>query len=127
MNTIEYFKERFDQLHSENGKGNLAAIQQKAFHAFTERGIPTAKNEEWKYTRISPLFNKEYELPFTLETTIVTKEDIDPYRLPGFEEANELVFVNGIFSPSLSIELSCFPTQSVCTMDAQRHIKYIHS
>jgi len=103
MNTIEYFKERFDQLHSENGKGNLAAIQQKAFHAFTERGIPTAKNEEWKYTRISPLFNKEYELPFTLETTIVTKEDIDPYRLPGFEEANELVFVNGIFSPSLSI------------------------
>lgn len=102
MNAVEYFKERFDQLQSANSKSNLTPIQQKAMNAFTERGIPTAKNEEWKYTRISPLFNKEYEVPFQLESTTITKADIDPYRLPGHEEANELIFVNGIFSSALS-------------------------
>ena len=32
----------------------------------------------------------------------VTEEDIDEMRLPGFENANELVFVNGKFVEELS-------------------------
>ena len=30
-------------------------------------GIPTVRHEEWKYTRISSLFNKEYQFPIANE------------------------------------------------------------
>ena len=63
-------------------------------------GIPTVKNEEWKYTRISGLFNKEYEFP--LWPVNISEKDLNALRLPGYEQANELVFVNGVFSFPLS-------------------------
>ena len=66
-------------------------------------GIPTASHEEWKYTRISGLFNKEYQFPINPVTTSLSQKDFDAVRLPGHEKANELVFVNGLFSFPLSI------------------------
>jgi Fe-S cluster assembly protein SufD len=103
MNTIENIKEQFRQLQSVNGSSGLTTIEQHAFDTFNKIGIPTGKHEEWKYTRISSLFNKEYEFtPGTL-TTSVSAKDLDAVRLPGFEQANELVFVNGLYSDSLSV------------------------
>lgn len=101
MNTIEYFKERFDRMQSGINGSNLAGISQKAFTAFNKMGIPAARHEEWKYTRIANLFNKDYEFPFDQKVSI-SQEDLNAFRLPGHEQANELVFVNGIFSLSLS-------------------------
>ena len=100
MNTIEYFKERFEQLQSENGSNGLGTLRQSAFNAFNKMGIPTVKHEEWKYTRISGLFNKEYEFP--LWPVNISEKDLNALRLPGYEQANELFFVNGIFSAALS-------------------------
>lgn len=101
MNTIEYFKERFDRLQSGINGSNLAGISQKAFNAFNKMGIPAARHEEWKYTRIASLFNKDYEFPFDQKVSI-SPEDLSAFRLPGHEQANELIFINGIFSSSLS-------------------------
>jgi len=63
--------------------------------------VPTVKNEEWKYTRISSVFNREFKLTQDKPVS-VTFSDLDGIRLPGYEEANELVFVNGQYAPSLS-------------------------
>ena len=101
MNTIEYFKERFDQLQADNSDSGLRAIRQKAFDSFTRLGIPL-RHEEWKYTRINSLFNKEYNLFSGQIPTSVSLGDLDAIRLPAHEEANELVFVNGMFSFALS-------------------------
>jgi Fe-S cluster assembly protein SufD len=61
-------------------------------------GIPTVKHEEWKYTRISSLLNnKQYQFPAKKSTTF-SKSDLYTFRLPGHQEANELFFINGIFS-----------------------------
>lgn len=98
MNTIDNIKERFQELQSVNGN-KLKTLEQRAFDTFNRIGIPTARHEEWKYTRISNVFNKE--LHFKPATT-VTENELNEVRLPGFEEANELVFVNGIFSQALS-------------------------
>ncbi len=38
-----------------------------------------------------------------LASNSLTAADIDPYRLPGHESANELIFINGLFSFALSI------------------------
>ncbi len=102
MNLLETIKEKFDQLQSANGHSPLTPLEQSAFQNFNTLGIPTVKNEEWKYTRISGAFNKEYA--FTSENlfSAFTADELSDVRLPGFEEANELVFVNGIYNASLS-------------------------
>jgi Fe-S cluster assembly protein SufD len=97
-NTIEYFKERFDQLQADR-KDSLSDMRQQAFNTFSELGIPAVKHEEWKYTRINPLFNKEYRFPANATPAV----DVSTHRLPGYEQANELFFVNGQFLPALSV------------------------
>src|SRR5215510_15137968 len=99
MNNLEYIKQHFEQIQSADATSGLQAIRKKAFDSFNRLGIPV-KHEEWKYTRISPLFNKEYKL--NQGTTSVSSKELEEFRLPGHEQATELVFVNGIFSSSLS-------------------------
>lgn len=96
MDTTTYIKEQFDQLQSSDGGSQLSAKRQDAFAAFSNWGIPTTRHEEWKYTRIGGFFNKAFEIGAS--RTI----DINAYRLPGHETANELVFVNGQYAPDLS-------------------------
>lgn len=102
MSTIENIKEKYRQLLSGNGISVLTPIEQNAFNTFNTLGIPTVKNEEWKYTRISMVFNKEYAFnPENLSSSL-TENDLDSIRFPGNQDANELVFVNGLYSPRLS-------------------------
>ncbi|MFN4285038.1 MAG: Fe-S cluster assembly protein SufD [Lacibacter sp.] len=82
------------------GNGTLQALSQKGIQLFRELGIPTVKNEEWKYTRIAGVLNKNFT--YAVDATAVTAADVDALRLPGYENANELVFVNGIYHAELS-------------------------
>jgi Fe-S cluster assembly protein SufD len=100
MNTIN-FKERFEQL-AHTGAGGLDTVRRTAFKAFDQMGIPGVKHEEWKYTRIAGLFNKEYFFASAEGAAHINAATFDAARLPGYEQANELVFVNGIFSFALS-------------------------
>src|SRR6476469_10031926 len=102
MNTIEIIKERYQQLQSNNGHSVLTPIEQNAFNTFNTLGVPTVKNEEWKYTRISGLFNKEYAFNPENFSPAISNTELEQVKLPGHENANELVFVNGIFMASLS-------------------------
>src|SRR5664279_3102469 len=102
MNTIAYFKERFDQIQPHDDHGSLDILREHAFNTFSLLGIPGSKHEEWKYTRVAGLFNKEFQIPAGPLTGSITIDDLDRLRLPGFQEANELVFVNGFYSFSLS-------------------------
>jgi Fe-S cluster assembly protein SufD len=102
MGTIEYFEKKFDQLQSTDKNNQLSSIRQEAFSVLSKVGIPTARHEEWKYTRIGGLFNKEYQFPVVQVATQFSTEELKPLRLPGHENANEIVFVNGLFSSTLS-------------------------
>src|SRR3954471_9900528 len=102
MNTLDTIKERYQQLQASNGSSELTPIERNAFNAFNTMGIPTVKHEEWKYTRISGLFNKAYEFAPGKTLSVLSAKDLEPFRLPGSQEANELVFVNGQYAASLS-------------------------
>ena len=102
MNTIAYFKERFDQLQPHENHRGLDLLRERAFQAFSSMGIPDSKHEEWKYTRISGLFSKDFQMPADPLTGTITMEDFKLLRLPGSEQVNEIVFVNGFYSISLS-------------------------
>ncbi|MGK2861322.1 MAG: Fe-S cluster assembly protein SufD [Chitinophagaceae bacterium] len=101
MDTSEYFKERFEKVQAANAGSGLARVSQKAFNTFNKLGIPATRNEEWKYTRINSLFNKGHDFPLNLNSSI-TKKDLESVRLPGSDQANELFFINGKYSSSLS-------------------------
>lgn len=97
-----YIKARFDQLQL-NKKGNqLDALRQDAFNDFSKWGIPNSKHEEWKYTRIGGVFNKDYVFAGIAGTPTLKASSLDAVRLPGHDQANELVFVNGLYSTELS-------------------------
>jgi Fe-S cluster assembly protein SufD len=102
MIDLTYFKEQFEQLQLEDADERIAAIRKESFDTFNKAGLPTFHTEEWKYTGISSLFTQTYE---QIGHTI-TAADLDALRLPGYHKANELVFVNGRFDPSLSNILS---------------------
>jgi Fe-S cluster assembly protein SufD len=102
MNTIAYFKERFDQIQPHDDHGSLDTLREHAFKTFSQVGIPGSKHEEWKYTRIAGLFNREFQMPADPLTGSITVEDLNRMRLPGVQADNELVFVNGFYSFSLS-------------------------
>jgi Fe-S cluster assembly protein SufD len=106
MNTIEYYKERFDQLQTSDADTSLTTVRKNAFNHFRKAGIPTTKNEEWKYTRIGNLFNKEYQFPAKADVSPAMVAGLHDLRLPGYQQANELIFVNGYFNSSLSSILS---------------------
>jgi Fe-S cluster assembly protein SufD len=101
MNNLEYIKERFNQLPSVNDLNGLGVIRQKAFEALNKMGIPTTRHEEWKYTRIGSFFNKEYQ--YTEGGSALSAADLAPLRLPGYEQANELIYINGRYAPELSV------------------------
>src|SRR5687768_15047444 len=100
MNTIENIKEQYRQTQATNGTSLLTPVEQKAFETFNQLGIPTVRNEEWKYTRIGGLFNKDFNLAVSADA--LDQKDLETFFLPGHEEANVLIFINGIYSKNLS-------------------------
>jgi Fe-S cluster assembly protein SufD len=103
MSSTTNFKEAFDILKSNGSDSSIQAIRQDAYDTFNKIGVPGSKHEEWKYTRVNGLFNKEYQLTAESNSSSLTPGELDAFRLPGNEEASELVFINGIYSARLSV------------------------
>ena len=98
---INYLEEKFNELQTENPGSVISTIREQGFENFNKSGLPSFKNEEWRYTKISTLFNKEYHVS-NGQNAGISVTDVDSFRLPGFENANELVFINGRFVKELS-------------------------
>lgn len=100
MTNVNYFKDQFEQLQDSAPESTITELRTDGFNTFNKSGLPTLKLEEWKYTNISSLFDKDYQ--FANAPQQLNADDLDEIRLAGHEEANELVFVNGRFIPALS-------------------------
>jgi Fe-S cluster assembly protein SufD len=97
-----YIREQFEKLTHADNPGPLANARKQAFEQFTTLGIPGAKHEEWKYTRLGATINKDYRFGYLPAN--FSMADFAGLRLPGSLEANELVFINGkFFKPFSSI------------------------
>lgn len=99
MSLTETIQDKYNELNAAAGNGLLGSLRAKAFELFNKSGIPTSRNEEWKYTRLTGLTNKN----FAVHTTAVvpTKETLNNVRLQT-ESAAELFFVNGVFVKEIS-------------------------
>lgn len=71
-----------------------------AFERFEAKGFPTKKDEDWKYTSLNKVLNKQYSV-FKKEESQVNLQDIKAFLTPGIE-SYKLVFVDGQYAPYLS-------------------------
>lgn len=92
-------KQRFVALHtvlesSLNGlkNGKLSVFRQKGLDKFSQLGIPTTKNEDWKYSNINRLIQPKYDIP---STSSVIDDEVSEYFN---DDDYRIVFVNGYLS-----------------------------
>ncbi len=102
MDSIAYLKERFEHLQANAVATHIKQMRDEAFAEFEQTGIPTVKHEEWKYTRINDFFGKDYQFSTDLKEQKFTLTDLEQLQLPGHEDANLIVFVNGHLHPEFS-------------------------
>ena len=95
----------FEAFTRDGGKDAPAwarSLRLSAITRFEELGFPTTKNEDWHFTSVSPIAERDFE-PLTgrRATGGVTAEQLAPF---SFRATNwhTLVFVNGRFDASLS-------------------------
>ncbi|MCO6496313.1 MAG: Fe-S cluster assembly protein SufD [Chitinophagaceae bacterium] len=124
MDTIktEYLKEKFNELQSETGANNLQSWRNEGFRTFSELGLPTRKNEEWKYTGVNRLFTRDFAIPHQGEDSI-SAEIISKAAIPGASEMNHLVFVNGKFNKALS-HFETSDDFEICTIEEAYNGKF---
>ncbi len=101
-NINQYFINQFDEFEkSLNGEKSSEFHQSRkdAIEKFSELSFPTQKDEEWKYTNITPLLRHSFS-PAAVQIK-VSSEIINKFLFDEMEHSL-LVFVNGVFSPELS-------------------------
>ncbi len=92
--------QHFDALAGELSKAvpDLFASRQAAFEKFAQAGLPTRKDEEFKYTPFREVSESTFGVPYRAS---VTREELGAHAI-ATSVCCPLVFVNGIFSPELS-------------------------
>jgi len=86
-----------------NGNSNslLNEIRGNSIKKLSKTNFPTLKDENWKYTNIQPILNREFVHSITTDTPKLTSEDIKN-KIVCSVEHHLLVFINGIFSDEFS-------------------------
>lgn len=88
-------------LEALGAKDGSRAFRQGALERAAKLGFPTVSQEEWRYTSLEPVASLPFKpLPPTAPA-LPSAEQIAPF-LAGGETARRLVFVDGVYAPSLS-------------------------
>jgi len=103
---ISNFKTFEEKLNGQS-KSYLHEVRKNALIQLTEIDFPTKRNEEWKYTNVSPILKHNFVPAVNTQLPSLTKEGIAKYVFKDFDY-HLAVFVNGIFSEDLS-EISELP------------------
>lgn len=98
--------ERLFEAFAGNGAGKspvwLARLRSEAIARFSALGFPTMREELWKYTNVGPIREIPFQLSDGKQVAEFTQDDLAPF-LFGEVAWPRLVFVNGIYSPALSL------------------------
>jgi Fe-S cluster assembly protein SufD len=79
---------------------NVHDIRSKAFSDFENKGFPTKKDEEWKYTSLNSVLKHDYNV-FPKSDESLAYKDVKKYFINETDCYN-LVFIDGKFSSFLS-------------------------
>ena len=100
-NTIEWMKTLFNTYEDGlNGEKSLSAFKfrKENFELLKESGFPTRKDEDWKYTNVTPIITPNYHFGKAAD---VNQEEVDACLYEGLDTF-KLVFVNGVLNEAHS-------------------------
>ncbi len=97
LEIIDHYKNIFNDFKNHSLLKNNSAIE-----SLSAIGFPTLKDEEWRFTNVSPILKEKFS-PFG--ENAVESSEIEDHLLSGFE-FDKLVFVDGKFNPELSDEFT---------------------
>jgi Fe-S cluster assembly protein SufD len=96
-NPVQAWAQVFEQARAGlPGDARLAAIREQAFASFANRGFPTRRDEDWKYTSLRPLEKRAFRLAPAAPVAVPAAR-INAAAFPGLD-CHRLVFVNGAFA-----------------------------
>lgn len=105
MATLTHTQDPFVHLHEQvssllgiESRGFAVELREKGLRKYQEFGIPTHKDEEFKYTPLRALKERQFHYGFGAN---VERSDLKTFPLAGVE-AHVLAFVNGQFAPEIS-------------------------
>ncbi|HLA69698.1 MAG TPA: Fe-S cluster assembly protein SufD [Bacteroidota bacterium] len=96
-----WYKGKFDLFEKGlNGEASaeIHSIRRAAIAKFAELGFPTTKNEEWRFTNVAPISDRKFT-PSLEKDHGIGNDAIHPFL---FKTPHRLVFVNGLYSETLS-------------------------
>ena len=93
--------EIFEKSLNGEASSHLHGIRRAAIARFAEVGFPTTRNEEWKYTDVSPIASLSFKPVLTPHTDGLATGVLERFTL-GNPQWNRLVCVNGQYSRELS-------------------------
>lgn len=100
-NIKKWYLENHTEFEKIVGSDSLNNLRNTAKQDFNLSEFPTKKNEEWKYTNISPILKHEFIPSPLISDKSEINIKIDSYKIPDLE-THLLVFINGIFNSELS-------------------------
>ncbi|MEJ5351333.1 MAG: Fe-S cluster assembly protein SufD [Melioribacteraceae bacterium] len=84
-----------------SSKNLLSELREKSKKKFLELDFPNRKNEEWRFTDVTPILKHNFIPSILIDKTKFTPEEIKKYLFTGFD-FYLLTFINGIFEEDLS-------------------------
>jgi len=97
------FQQQFDDFVRDGAKHAPEAVNARrraAIERFIALGFPTTKNEDWHFTSVAPIAEREFTF-VAARTGDVSRSDLEPFGFGG-DEWHTVVCVNGRFAPELS-------------------------
>src|SRR5436190_15072703 len=94
MQTVSAILEQYKKSPKE-----FPLLQDEAIQHFSRLGFPTTRNEEWRYTNISPILSKDFS--FVVSDLKISKEEILK-RFPFLKDSVFVVTENGRLNPEIS-------------------------
>lgn len=78
----------------------IEQTRQQALSRFSDQGFPSTRDEDWKYTSVTPIERHAFK-PAALDAKPLTPEQLAPFLLHA-PTLPRMVFVNGHYTESLS-------------------------
>src|SRR5688500_3659028 len=82
------------------GQPWLEKMRKAAMAAFEQVGFPTTRDEEWRFTNVTPIAKTPFKLAESADVS-AAREAAANFGF-GQQSAAEMVFVNGHYAPELS-------------------------
>jgi Fe-S cluster assembly protein SufD len=98
--SVDSYTAAFDELSADEAPARLQSIRRAAFERFTSLGFPTTKNEDWHYTSVAPIAERDFTL-VDGKGDAPTREQVARFGF-GARDWTTLTFLNGRYVPSLS-------------------------